>query len=167
MNMREFIFATFNIFSKVNAPSLLCTGNQTLLAQNILMWGVLTLSTPEGILFLFSFLPGESGGPCRIFLVTILSTVFILFRGQTNSFQCVVNHFQIWKRTAFLFLQRSRSRVISLQPGSMPACESDTDLCNIEGNRRHQYISWGPLLSHQQCLRMAFHTSELVTGNCV
>lgn len=119
------------------------------------------------ISLLVSSMAEESGGPCRICLVTILSTVFILFRGQTNSFQVVINHLLIWKRTAFLFLWRSLSRVISLQPGSMPACESDTDLCNIEGNRRHQYISWGPLLSHQQCLRMAFHASELVTGNCV
>lgn len=161
------MFAVFNIFSKENAPSLLCTGNQTLLAQNVLMWGVLTLSTSESFLFLFRFFRGwRTRRACRIFLNTILSTVFILFRGQTNSFWCVINHFQIWKRTAFLFLWRSLSRVTSLQPGSMPACESDTDLCNIEGNRRHQYISWGPLLSHHHCLRVAFHASELVTGNC-
>lgn len=114
------MFVAFNTtFSyKVNAPSLLCTGRENSVHPELTDVGCTNSTHTRGQLtsLRVSSIAKESGGPCRLFLITILSTVFLLFRGQNQLLSaCYKSFSNLKENTDFLFLwRRSLSRALSL-----------------------------------------------------
>lgn len=111
MHTREFMLVFNTTFSyKVNAPSLLCTGKENSVHPKLAAVGFTNSTHTWGQLISLpaSSMAKESGGPCRLFLITILSTVFILIRGQNQLLSACYKSFSNLKENwLFIFMEES------------------------------------------------------------